>query len=740
VKHLSSTSESLSAAIAVARQAFQSGAYAQVTVLLAEQPPEPDVLELLGLAWAGQRQWDKALPCQQALVEQVPGQLAAWINLANTQAELGQLDTALVSLARAETIDPAHPAVHFNRGNVQAKRQAWQEAVVSFDRTLQLVHDHPDPQCNRAVALRELRRLQEARTALETVLAQHPKHAQAWNLLGTVLHRQGDDALALQAYQRAAALMPGLADAYGNAAQVLARVRRYEEAIACARRAVSLDSADPAFRRTLGIVLDTVGQREEAQSLLEDAHRLDPDDPIALSSLLDGNIACCDWDKAERHLAQLRALWAQGRAECQTLWRLLSLPLSRQELKRVTEASTAAQLPPAHPWPVTRERHARKRPARLRIGYFSADFHRHATSILMAGLFEAHDKSRFETVGFCLGRYDGRLDDQMRRRVRTAFDRFETVNELTPSEIATKARSLDIHVAVDLKGHTRDNRQAIFSHRAAPIQMHYIGYPGTLGMPGAIDYLVADPVLVPPEMRADYSEKIIILPDSYQVNDRQRVIADDKPSRTELGLPEHGFVFCCFNNYKITRDLFRLWMKLLQARPGSVLWLLEDNATAAANLRAAAVAAGIEAHRLVFAQRLPLPEHLARHAQADLFLDTLYCNAHTTASDALWAGLPVLTCAGATFASRVGASLLTACGLPELITDSHREYLDLALALSADPARLQALRQRLESTRLQVPLFDTERFTRHIERAYDLAWERFERGLPPDHITVPSID
>jgi len=702
-----SASESTSTVIAAARQAFQSQAYARVTALLADQPPEPAALELLGLAWAVQGQWEQALPCQQALAEQAPGQLAAWINLANTQAELGQFDAALDSLARAEAIDPAQPAVHFNRGNVQAKRGAWQDAVASFERALQLAPGHPDPQCNRAAALRELGRLPEAKAALEAVLAQHPKHAQAWNLLGTVLERQKDDALALQAYQRAAALMPQLADACGNAARALTQARRHEEAVAWARRALSLD----------------------------------PGNVSALHSSLEAGVVTCDWDDAQQSLARLRVLWAQGKAPALMTWRLLSLPFGGQELKRLTEAAAAAHLPPAQPWPTDAARRGRQRPERLRIGYFSADFYRHATTILMAGLFQAHDKSRFETVGFCLGRDDGKPDDPMRQRVRAALDRFEIVGDLPPCDIAARARSLGIDVAVDLKGHTKDGRPAIFSHRAAPIQMHYLGYPGTLGMPGAIDYLVADQVLVPPQMRADYSEKIIALPGSYQVNDRRRLIAERKPTRAELGLPESGSVFCCFNNnYKITRDLFALWMELLRARPDSVLWLLEDNPVAAVNLRAAAAAAGIGAHRLVFAPRMPLAQHLARHAQADLFLDTLYCNAHTTASDALWAGLPVLTCAGETFASRVGASLLMACGLPELITASPREYLNLALALSADPARLTALRQRLQGSRLQVPLFDTERFTCHIERAYDMAWERFERGLPPDHIVVPSIE
>jgi predicted O-linked N-acetylglucosamine transferase (SPINDLY family) len=302
------------------------------------------------------------------------------------------------------------------------------------------------------------------------------------------------------------------------------------------------------------------------------------------------------------------------------------------------------------------------------------------------------------------------------------------------------ARQLDLHIAVDLKGHTKETRINIFAQRVAPIQMHYIGFPGTLGMPGAIDYLVADRTLIPASARPFYTEKIIELPDSYQVNDRQRAIDPVVPSRMELGLPGNAFVFCCFNNnLKITREVFGLWLQLLRDKPDSVLWLLADNDAAARNLKQAVRDAGTNPDRIIFAQRVDPQQHLARHVSADLFLDTWPYNAHTTASDALWAGLPALTCMGATFASLVGASLLTACNLPELITRTPRDYLDRARELAHDPRQLEAIRRKLQATRLTVPLFNTERFTRHLETAYDLAWERFTQGLLPEHITVPPI-
>jgi predicted O-linked N-acetylglucosamine transferase (SPINDLY family) len=299
---------------------------------------------------------------------------------------------------------------------------------------------------------------------------------------------------------------------------------------------------------------------------------------------------------------------------------------------------------------------------------------------------------------------------------------------------------LEVDIAVDLKGFTVDARTDIFSYRAAPIQVNFMGYPGTMAAE-YMDYLVADSILVPQQYQQFYTEKIVYLPDSYQVNDTKRQIADKIFTRKELGLPETGFVFCCFNNnYKITPDIFDCWMRILQRLEGSVLWLYVDNEQASANLRKEAVRRGVDADRLVFAGRMPLPEHLARHRSADLFLDTLPCNAHTTASDALWAGLPVLTRIGESFAGRVAASLLNAVHLPELITSSQDEYEASAIELATDPVKLNEIRRKLDKNRLAAPLFDSGLFTRHIEAAYLEMYERYHLDLPPDHIYVKSDD
>ena len=370
------------------------------------------------------------------------------------------------------------------------------------------------------------------------------------------------------------------------------------------------------------------------------------------------------------------------------------------------------------------------------MAYLSADFFNHATAFLMAELFELHDRERFDIIGICYGRSP---DDEMRRRVSQSFDQFLEVADKSDQEIADLIHGLGIDIAVDLKGHTTDARLGILAYRPAPVQVHYLGYPGTTGA-AFMDYLIADPLLIPPDHQPYYTEKIAYLPDCYQVNDSQRRISDRTFTRTELGLPETGFVFCSFNNnFKITPDLFDTWMKLLKRVEGSVLWLLQDNETAAENLRKEAVARGIEANRLVFAKRMPLADHLARHRCADLFLDTWYYNAHTTTSDALWAGLPLVTKIGDTFAGRVAASLLTAMALPDLITDTPQAYESLAYELATAPAKLQSFRARLAKSKQTAPLFDTLRFTRHLEDAYEQILSRSRQGLEPDHIFVPAL-
>jgi predicted O-linked N-acetylglucosamine transferase (SPINDLY family) len=351
----------------------------------------------------------------------------------------------------------------------------------------------------------------------------------------------------------------------------------------------------------------------------------------------------------------------------------------------------------------------------------------------VAELFELHDRDRFDVIGISFGRDDR---SEVRARLMRAFDRFHDVASTSNRAVVSLLQELEVDIAVDLKGHTEGARLAILAARPAPLQVSYLGYPGTMGV-DFIDYVIADGIVLPVDQQPFYPEKIVHLPDSYQVNDSKRRIASRIPTRRELGLPDHGFVFCCFNNnWKINAAMFDIWMRLLAAVDGSVLWLFRSNDLATANLRAEAKARGIDPARLVFAPFLDLPDHLARLKRAELFLDTLPCNAHTTASDALWAGLPVLTCIGDTFAGRVAASLLNGVGLPELVTNGLDEYEALALRLARDRPLLQSIRRKLEQNRLSSPLFDTDRFRRHLEAAYTTMWEMHRRGESPRSFRV----
>jgi predicted O-linked N-acetylglucosamine transferase (SPINDLY family) len=389
---------------------------------------------------------------------------------------------------------------------------------------------------------------------------------------------------------------------------------------------------------------------------------------------------------------------------------------------------------PAVPTPLWRgERYAHEK---VRVAYLSADFQQHATAFLVAGVFEHHDRARFETVLVSFGPDEDQ--SPMRARLVRACDRFIATEKKSDVEIAGLLRRMEIDVAVDLKGFTQGNRPGIFAQRPAPVQVNYLAHPGTMGA-DYIDYVLADETVIPREHQRFYSEKVVWLPDSYQANDNRRRVSDRAPTRAEAGLPESGFVFCCFNNsYKITPPVFEIWMRLLGATPGSVLWLLDDSPVATANLKSEAEARGVPAARLVFAARAEVEDHLARQTLADIFLDTSPCTAHTTASDALWCGLPVLTLLGHTFAGRVAASLLRAAGLPELIAPSLETYETMALKLASEPAAIAAMRERLLANRVSLPLFDTARFTRHLEAAFATMRERAQKGLPPDAFAVAS--
>jgi predicted O-linked N-acetylglucosamine transferase (SPINDLY family) len=547
-------------------------------------------------------------------------------------------------------------------------------------------------------------------------------------LLALERHRE-----ALENYDEAIRLNPEFADAYCNRGNALQRLKQYAAAVENYDKSILLkpNNADALYNR--GNVLQALKQYKAALESYDQAAVVNPQHEYLRGMRLHMRRFLGDWEGIEGEFRDVEARINRGEKGA-VPFQILAMSSSPALQRRAAEIHVGDKFP-ARSSAGAIARRARR--DRIRIGYFSADYHNHATTYLMAELLERHDRSRFEILGFSFGMNTA---DEMGRRVSTAMDRFLDVRLLPDREVAQLSRELEVDIAVDLKGFTHESRTGIFAARAAGIQVSYLGYPGTMGA-DYIDYLIADPTLIPEASRQYYSEKIVYLPDSYQVNDSQRLISAKPRARADEGLPDGAFVYCCFNNaYKISPAVFDVWMRVLGRVEGSVLWLLEENPWVAGNLRKEAARRGIAPERLVFAKPLPLAEHLARQRLADLFLDTLPYNAHTTASDALWAGLPVLTRMGETFASRVAASLLRAIDLPELVTATEAEFEELAVALARDRERYRALRERLKENRLRAPLFDTRAFTSHLEAAYSAMHERYQAGLAPEHIEVARLE
>lgn len=582
---------------------------------------------------------------------------------------------------------------------------------------------------NLAAALIGQEKYAEARGLAGQAAAADPGNAEAWLNLGRCLEADKDFPAALEAYDRALAIKPDYPEAWSNRGNVDMAQTHYEAALDAYERAVALKPDFPEALTNLAIALNRLNRPAEAIPPIDRAIALKPRLPHAYGVRLQAKMSLCDWSSYDTDSAAVIRSVADGEPGVFP-FTFLGLPSDPALQQRCAESYAAGKYPPvaapAFPPPEADRK-------KLRIGYFSADMHRHAIGYLTAGLFEQHDRDRFEIHCFSFGPPS---TDVMRRRIQAGVDRFHDVHDKNDTDICDLSRRLGIDIAVDLTGYTGNERTGIFVPRAAPLQVNWLGFPGTMGTP-VMDYIIADPVIAPPEHFPYFTESVVHLPHSYQSTDNRRQISDRVFSRAELGLPQNGFVFCSFNNnYKLTPDVFAVWMRLLRQAPGSVLWLLESNSGISAALRQSAAKHGIARERIVFAQRMASPEHLARQPLADLFLDTFHYNAHTTASDALWAGLPVLTKIGNTFASRVAASLLRAANLPELITETTEDYAALALALAQNPVRLQAIRDKLIAQRDTCPLFDTPRFARGIEAAYRAIWDRHLRGLPPAAISV----
>jgi protein O-GlcNAc transferase len=715
--------------------ALQRGDHASaarwLAAAVAADPAQAPAHSNLAAALTGLRKPAEALACCDRALGLKPDFAEALSNRGDARRALERDEESLASYDRALALAPALFAAHLGRGAVLARIQSHAAALRSLDRALSIAPGHAHALNSRGNALLGLDRPEEALAAFDAALARAPALAEALNGRGCALRAMRRFPEALRSFDQAIGAQPNGWAAYSNRAKVLLELERYADAIESCEHALRLNPRSSDALILEANALQFLGRSEEAEHCFARAAELQPDVGYTLGNRLMSRAEGCDWrDRAELESAIARSI-DEGRRECLPFV-LLSVSDSAEAQLECARMRAQEQRPASVPsWRSESRGHRR-----IRVAYVSGDFGNHPVSYLLAGVLERHDRSRFEVFGYYLRT---REETPMEERVRRGFEHRFDVSARSDLEVATMLRESGIDIAVDLAGFTRGARPRIFAYRAAPIQVNYLGFPGTVGA-DYMDYIVADEFVIPPGCAKFYSEQVAYLPECFQANDDRRVRPGaGSATRASESLSDEAFVFCSFNNsYKVNPGMFDIWMRLLARVPGSVLWMLGDSERVRHNLRGAARDRGIEPDRLVFARRATYDRHLARLPLADLFLDTLPFNAGATASDALWMGLPVLTCPGEAFAARMAGSLLSAAGTPELIARDLDEYEAKALQLARDPQARGAIRDRL--CRGSTPLFDTERFRRHLESAYETMWMRHRRGERPQTFSVPLVE
>jgi protein O-GlcNAc transferase len=670
--------------------------------------------------------------CQQVL-ELEPENIAALQLDGFTALQLGRHEAAIDALGKALELNDKIPDLHSGIAEALQRLDRFEEAIAHYQRAFDLDPGYVEVLYNWGNVLLKLKRYEEAIANYDRAIAMGPDFAEALNNRGGAKFELGYYDAALADYDRALAIKPDFVNAMANRGAALVGLKRLDEGLDSCDRALALDPTDVTALAHRGNALFELRRFAGAARDFERLLAIDPDYPYAAGRALYCRLLHCDWTNYDGALASVASEVAAGKRAVPPFM-FLSMADSASARMQCAQIFSRDHYPASSQpvWQGERYDHPK-----IRVAYLSADFRHHPMAYLMAGLFEAHDKARFETTAISFGPDP---KDEFRKRLENSFDRFLDVQNKSDGDIAQVLKELEIDIAIDLMGYTNNSRPKILAFRPAPVQVNFVGFAGTLGA-DHFDYILADRFIIPENCRAFYTEQVVYLPDTYWPTDAGRAPIERVPTRAEAGLPPTGFVFCCFNqNYKIAPAVFDVWMRLLQQVEGSVLWLVEDNADAARNLRQEAERRGAAPNRLIFAPRVKVEEYLARLALADLFLDTLPFNAHTTASDALWVGLPVVTCSGSSFAARVAGSLLNAVGLPELITDNLEDYETVALQLARDPDMLAAVRSKLARNRRSFPLFDTDRFRRHIESAYEIMWERHRCGEPPRGFSVAPIN
>jgi predicted O-linked N-acetylglucosamine transferase (SPINDLY family) len=699
---------------ALKQQGYLEQAMGSYRSAVASRRDYPEAHNNIGVLFQTQGRLDQAATAYREAVTLRPTYAEAQFNLGIVLHQQHELNAAEAAYRRVISLNPGVAMVHNNLGTVLKDQGVLDKALAAFDTAIALKADYAEAFYNRATVLQQLTKLEEALAAYAHAIELRKDYADAINNAGIVLQEMGRAGEAVELYGRLIAAMPAHADAHNNMGTALLAEGHVEEARAAFEQALTHKPDFPEAFYNLGNAWREFGDLSQAIAAYREALRLRPDYADAFSQLMYHRAQACEWDNHEADQEKLVDMARRGFRV--PPFYLLSTPATASDQLICAQQWVTSIRPPGE---AVFDRKPFAGRDRIRIGYLSGDFHQHATAQLMAGLFECHNRDRFEVFAYSYGPDD---DSPMRARLTCAFDRLIDIRALAHRKAA--------------EGYTHRARPAISAYRPAPVQVSYLGYPATMGA-DFIDYVIVDPFVVASSQQLFFSEKLVHLPGSYQVNDSRREAAKVRTSRKDHGLPPEGLVLCCFNNsYKISPIFFDTWMGLLRSVPGSVLWLLEANALVLGNLRLEAEKRGVDPGRLIFAPVVPPAEHLGRHPHADLFLDTLPCNAHTTASDALWSGLPVLTCSGNTFAGRVAGSLLMAIGMPELVTESLEEYQQTALALARSPQRLIALRQKLEQNRDASALFDLPKCTANIEAAYTRMWQTWLAGQKPAAFSI----
>lgn len=658
-----------------------------------------------------------------------PGDIAQWLQHARALQRAGKWNEAADVYRRILAVDPRNADALHSFGVLHAQRSDYETAVALIGRAVAVAPDNATAHYNHGKALRDAGRGEDALASYDRALALMPGNVDAWANRGTILQELGRPREAVESFDRALAIDPSHIPSLHNRANAINDLGLRQQAIAGYDQVLRLDPNNTFALNGRAGVLRDLSRFGEALLDYNRVFALDPDFPYISGWRLLANMHLCNWAMLASDTEEIGRDVDDGKL-ASTPYVLIAADLSEARQLKAAQTFSHDRYPASpHPlWSGERYRHDK-----IRIGYMSAEFHEQATAHLTADLYECHDRSAFELHAFAVGKNDG---SRMRKRLEAAFDVFSDVSQQSDRAVAEAIRHAEIDILINLNGYFGGERTRVFAQRPAPVQVNYLGYPATMGAP-YMDYIIADKIVIPEDHRDNYTEKVVYLPDTYQPNDRKKLVSEQSVTRRDCGLPEAGFVFCCFNNnFKLTPDIFDIWMRLLRKAEGSVLWLYESNAAVKRNLIGEAETRGVSADRLVFAPFVPHPEHLARVGLADLFLDTLPHNAHTTASDALWCGVPVLTCVGSTFAGRVAASLVRAAGLTELVVHSLEDYETLAERLAGNTAALAALKRRLAENRDTTALFDTPRYTKSLEAAYRRMWLRTERGEPPLSFTV----